>query len=73
MITEILWGPRSTGIYDPSSELNDELEPYASNNAEIVANVPSYQDMQAKGSDWVVSYLKRVCNGHVAGCAYNDY
>jgi hypothetical protein len=27
---------------------------------------------QAKGSRWAVEAVRRLCGGHVAGCAYND-
>lgn len=37
---EILWGPRSSGLYDPNDEQNADLEPYTSNMKEIMANVP---------------------------------
>jgi hypothetical protein len=85
---DILWGPRSTGIYDPNAPINDDLEPYASNAHEIFTQVagadraghskvgnqiPSFAQMNNKGSDWVVARLKRLCNGHIAGCAYNDW
>ncbi len=126
---DILWGPRSTGIYDPNAcvlflsplsprphpqcccafgrryagrpadatlscsctwrrPINDDLEPYSSNVREIFTQVagadraghsnvgnqiPSFAQMNNKGSDWVVARLKKLCNGHVAGCAYNDW
>ena len=35
MLDTILWGPRSTGIYDPNAPINDDLEPYASNAHDI--------------------------------------
>ena len=35
MLDTILWGPRSTGIYDPNAPVNDDLEPYASNASNI--------------------------------------
>jgi hypothetical protein len=68
--------------------INDDLEPYASNAHEIFTQVagadraghsnvgrqiPSFAQMNDKGSDWVVARLKKLCNGHVAGCAYNDW
>ena len=71
-----------------SRPINDDLEPYASNAHEIFTQVagadraghsnvgnqiPSFKQMNDKGSDWVVARLKKLCNGHVAGCAYNDW
>lgn len=68
--------------------INDDLEPYSSNVREIFTQVagadraghsnvgnqiPSFAQMNNKGSDWVVARLKKLCNGHVAGCAYNDW
>lgn len=88
MLDTVLWGPRSTGIYDPNAPVNDDLEPYASNASNIFTQVagadraghsnvgdqiPTYGQMNAKGSDWVVAKLKRLCNGHIAGCSYNDW
>jgi len=37
---EILWGARSSGMYDPNDPQNENLEPYTSNMQEIMANVP---------------------------------
>ena len=35
--------------------------------------IPTFSQMNAKGSDWVVKKLARLCHGHIAGCAYNDW
>ena len=121
---EILWGPRSTGIYDPNrwkQQINIVLtrpptlfscigghidhgklcclQPFERRLGTVCFQLKrnfrqrplaarcagcldlngcalywcSQTCLQAHSSGWLVDTVKRLCNGHVAGCAYNDF